>query len=232
MELTIQSALSLGGMVGHLSYLLLVVSMLMRVMWALRVLVILSALVGITYDIFWTKDPVGVFWETSLIVVNVVQLLIAYLQNRSENFTPHESAFVNAAFPGLSNSLKRRILSAGAWREVKEGTKLTTEGCQVDQLTFLVGGQAAISVNGTVVGRCAQGDFVGEVTALTGGKATGSAEIVEAGLIWQIDAEKLRSLVEKHHEIAQAMQASFHRHMLAKLVAANTQLEISGGIKG
>ena len=117
-------------MVGHPSYLILVISMLMRVMWVLRVLVILSALVGITYDIVWTKDPVGLFWETSLVVVNVVQLLIGYLDNRSEKFSPCEAAFVSAAFPGLSNAFKRRILSAGAWREAKAGTKLTTEAAR------------------------------------------------------------------------------------------------------
>ncbi|NKB45742.1 MAG: hypothetical protein GKS03_15840, partial [Alphaproteobacteria bacterium] len=87
MELTLQSALSFGGMVGHMSYFLLFVSMVMRVMWVLRVLVILSALVGITYDIVWTKDPVGVFWETSLVVVNVVQLTIGWMQNRAEKFS-------------------------------------------------------------------------------------------------------------------------------------------------
>lgn len=230
MELTLQSALSLGGMVGHLSYFLLFVSMVMRVMWVLRVLVILSALVGITYDIFWTKDPVGVFWETSLVVVNVVQLTIGWLQNRAEKFAAHEAAFVNTAFPGLSNALKRRIVAAGDWSNVDAGTVLTTEGRPVDKLTYLGDGKADILVNGSVVGHCEGGDFVGEVTALTKGNATGSAQISEAGLIWRIDAEKLRSLVENHEEIAQAVQASFHRHMLAKLVAANAQLEQSGGI--
>lgn len=230
MELTLQSALSLGGMVGHMSYFLLFVSMVMRVMWVLRVLVILSALVGITYDIVWTKDPVGVFWETSLVVVNVVQLTIGWLQNRAEKFAPHEAAFVDTAFPGLSNALKRRVLSAGEWGKAVIGTVLTIEGRPVDKLTYLADGKANISVNGAVVGHCTAGDFVGEVTALTKGDATGSASISEEGLMWRIDAEKLRSLVESHEEIAQAVQASFHRHMLAKLVAANAQLEQTGGI--
>lgn len=72
MELTIESALSPGGLVGHTSYLLLVVSMLMRRMWLLRILVIASSLVAITYDMVWLKDPVGVFWESLLVSVNVI----------------------------------------------------------------------------------------------------------------------------------------------------------------
>lgn len=105
-------------MVGHLSYFLLVISMLTRVMWVLRVLVIISALVGITYDVFWTKDPVGVFWETSLVVVNFAQLMLSYLQNRKEKFTHYESTFVDSAFPGLaihSNAEKSRQVSGSQY---------------------------------------------------------------------------------------------------------------------
>ncbi len=76
MDLTLKSAFLTGGMVGHLSYVLLVLSMVMRRMSLLRMLVIASAFVAITYDWFWLKDPVGVFWETLLVLVNIVQLSI------------------------------------------------------------------------------------------------------------------------------------------------------------
>ncbi|MEO1158958.1 MAG: cyclic nucleotide-binding domain-containing protein, partial [Pseudomonadota bacterium] len=74
MELTLESAFSTGGMVGHFAYLLLVVSMLMRRMFLLRIFVILSATIAIAYALFWLKDPIGVFWESLLVVVNAVQL--------------------------------------------------------------------------------------------------------------------------------------------------------------
>ena len=48
MELSLDSVLSPGGWVGHLSYFLLVLSMLMRHIGALRILAILSALAGIS----------------------------------------------------------------------------------------------------------------------------------------------------------------------------------------
>ena len=66
MELTLESAFSTGGMVGHLAYLLLVLSMVMRQMYLLRILVILSASIAIAYALFWLKDPIGVFWESLL----------------------------------------------------------------------------------------------------------------------------------------------------------------------
>ena len=74
MELTITSALSGDGALGHLSFVLLIVSMLMRSMVWLRVLVIASALVGVCYSYLILTDPVGVFWEGLLIAVNLGQL--------------------------------------------------------------------------------------------------------------------------------------------------------------
>jgi hypothetical protein len=75
MDLTLESAFSTGGLVGHASYLLLVLSMMMRGMTLLRIFVILSAFVSILYDMVWLKDPVGVFWESMLVLVNIVQFV-------------------------------------------------------------------------------------------------------------------------------------------------------------
>ena len=103
MELTLESAFSVGGLVGHASYLLLVVSMLMRTMFWLRILVIASACVAITYDAVWLKDPVGVFWETTLVLVNIVQIVILWRADRIARFTEEEQSFATTRLRGLSH---------------------------------------------------------------------------------------------------------------------------------
>lgn len=230
MELTLESAFSTGGLVGHLSYFLLVISMLMRVMWILRVLVIASAFVAISYDLIWLKDPVGVFWESLLVLVNIIQLSLTYAQNRLEKFNSVESSFVHKAFPGLSNSLKRRILSRGSWLEVEEGTELTKAGEPAKCLVYVADGEVEISVNGNVVGRCGNGDFIGELTVLSGNPATGTAITKRPTLYWAIAGDELRRLVASNEEISQSVQACFHNQMLSKLIAANHQLQKAGGL--
>ena len=49
------------GHMGHTSYVLLILSSLMRRMFWLRAFFIASALTGISYSVFWLADPVGVF---------------------------------------------------------------------------------------------------------------------------------------------------------------------------
>ena len=50
------------GWMGHLSYLLLVFSMLMRRMLWLRLFVTASAVAGVLFDGLWLQNWVGVFW--------------------------------------------------------------------------------------------------------------------------------------------------------------------------
>lgn len=51
MDYWINAAFSTGGFVGHLFYVLLIISMTMRDITYLRLFVIASALVGIAYDL-------------------------------------------------------------------------------------------------------------------------------------------------------------------------------------
>jgi len=231
MELTIESAISPGGLVGHFAYLLLVVSMMMRVMWILRVFVIASSFVAISYCVIWLKDPVGVFWESLLVLVNIVQLTITYFTNKRSRFDEEEAGFVHTCFPGLSNSLKRRLIDLGDWIDNNPGVELIKEGEPVSHLIYLADGQIKVASNGRTVGYCESGSFIGEMTVLTSSPATASAFISKPARYWSVNAADLRKLISSHEEIEQAVQACFQRNLLAKLVASNRYIENSGGLE-
>ena len=232
MELSIESAFSAGGLVGHLSYLLLVVSMTMRVMWLLRVLVIASSLTSIVYVGFWLQDPVGVFWETLLVLVNLIQLTITFVENRRSKFTAEEADFVDGSFPGLSLKLKRRLLDAGQWVNAEAAQQLTQEGEAVSRLYYLVQGEVEITSNGKTIGVCKAGSFIGEMTVLTAAPATGTATVTSPARYWAVAAEDLRKLAQRHEEIEQSLQACFQRNLLQKLISSNKLIERSGGVRG
>ena len=228
MELTLDSAFSPGGLVGHLGYALLFVSMLMRVMWALRVFVIAGSLVACVYDLHFLRDPVGLFWDSMLVLVNVVQLIISYLENRRLRFSDEEQAFVETNFPGLSRKLKRQLLDIGAWVEAEEGEVLTRQGTPVSHLYYIYAGEVEITSNGKRVGLCKAGDFIGEMTALTGAPANGSATTLAPTRYWAAPAEALRRFTAERREVEQSLHSCFRRNLLEKLVAANRLIETAG----
>ena len=67
--MTVEAALSAQGMFGHAACLLLVVTTLMRVMFWLRLFVLASSIIGVACFGNVLSDPVSVFREVLLVVV-------------------------------------------------------------------------------------------------------------------------------------------------------------------
>ena len=221
MELTLASAFSQEGLLGHAAYVLLVGSMLMRTLLWLRVLVIASALLGISYSAFILGDPVSTFWESCLVVVNIAQLLLTHWRSLRARFSEVESTFIARHLPGLTRGEARTLLDAGAWRQLADGTRLTEEGAPVACLSYIAEGTAGVQVGGRRVSVCGSGDFVGEMTALTGAPATASVVADGPLTVWQIDAARLREIVARRDQIEREIDAAFVRNYRAKNVQRN-----------
>lgn len=221
MELTLESALSPGGMVGHLSYLLLVISMCMRSMTWLRILVIASAFTAIAYDTIWLKDPVGVFWETLLVTVNIIQIAREWLRERRTRFSPEEQFFVQKRLGGLSKADARRLLNMGVWVDGDTGIVLTEEGKDVENVAFIVSGSVDIFYNGHKVGTCDAGNFVGEMSVLGQTPASATAVVAEFSRYWLIPSERLHQLEHSAPEMAQAFQSGIAKDLRNKIISSN-----------
>lgn len=221
MELTINSALSGDGALGHLSFVLLIVSMLMRRMVWLRLFVICSALVGISYSFLILTDPVGVFWESLLIIVNLGQLGLSWWQNRRTQFSGNERKLAESRLAGLSPRRLRELLDAGEWADCPAGTVLCREGRPVAALVWICRGTADVLVSEALVARCGEGDLVGELTVTSGAPATGTVRAAEAIFVWRIEAERLRALMARRDETRQALEAAFFTAVRDKIVAGN-----------
>lgn len=221
MEFTLESAFSPSGMLGHSSYLLLVLSMLMRRLVLLRLLVIASAVAGISYSSFILTDPVGAFWESLLIVVNIAQLALGAWTDRATQFAGREAVFRELHFQKLPPRRLRRLLAAGEWTRVPAGTPLTQQGTPVPSLYYIAEGAAAVRVDGVRIGSCGAGTFVGEMTASTGEPAFASVVAEQEIEVWQVKADVLRSLVERVPEIGNALEAAVFRTLRSRLLERN-----------
>lgn len=224
MELTLESAFSSDGALGHAAYFLLILSMVMRQMFWLRVLVIASALVAIAYAALILTDPVSTMWETLLVVVNVLQLTLTWWMDRRTQFDARERQLKDLHFPTLVPHRMRRLLKIGHWRELPAGTQLTIAGRPVEAVSFLYHGSARVEVGGKHVGRCTSNSFVGEMTASTGEPAFADVVLEVASTVWQIDAGALRRLMTHDPQIGHALEAAFFRMIRQRLVDSNAQI--------
>jgi hypothetical protein len=224
MELTLTSAFSTGGLVGHLAYILLILSMIMRRMVWLRILVIASASVGIAYSFFWLKDPVSSFWETLLVAVNVTQLLITWRQNSLAKFSGEEISFAKTRLRGLQPGEQRRVIDAGHWQDVECGTILTKEGEEPTNLYYLSDGEAEVSLDGSILANCGPGTYIGEMSLVGSETASATVKTTSPARIWCISRDKLSYFERKQPTWLAVLEAGISRDMRKKLLVQNSSL--------
>ena len=226
MDLTADNLFSAGKLVGHLSYVLLVLSMMMRNMTWLRIIAVSAGVTSGTYGYFWLNDPVTVFWEAVFVLTNLVQLLIIAFENRKRALSEEERIIIKALLPKADMRAVRRILKLGVVREVPPQTLLTREGEVVPELIVLTRGTAQVEKGGSIVAVCGEGDFVGEMSFMSGEPATATVMVTNPVHYMGFEHGRLRAFLDRNPDIRHAVEASFNRNLMAKLV--RTSHAVSG----
>ncbi|HEY8595436.1 MAG TPA: cyclic nucleotide-binding domain-containing protein [Devosiaceae bacterium] len=207
--------------IAHISYLLLVVSMMMRNMTRLRILAIVSGLVEITYRVNFLYDPVSIFWKSLFILVNLVQLAIIWSEKLRSRLTDDEEHFIATVIPDVHRSNARRLVKCGDWLHADEGAALTSDGVVVPTLIFISSGHVTIQKDGVIIATCGRGDFLGEISFVTGEPATADAIATTPVRYLGFEREALRKLLDDDAVLRHALESSFNRNLIDKLVKSN-----------
>lgn len=223
-ELLVEEFATPGKLVGHLSYVLLIASMMMRSMKWLRILALSAGVVSIAYG-FVLEEYVVIFWEAVFVLVNLVQLLLLEIQNRRARFSNDEERFIKAALPGVERAHCRKLLALAIHEDVEVGAELTTEGEPVQRLLFILEGAISIEKQGKIVGVCGHDDFLGELGFMLGTNASATAVVANSVRCLSFKFGPLRALLEKDPGLRHALEASFNRNVMGKLVKANASSE-------
>ncbi len=210
-----------GALVLQLSYALLVAAALMtRPVWV-RALIACTAGAALIHALLWTGDRLTAVWMALLLAVCLLLLARNLYERRSVPFTSEEKGMLDAMVAGLSRSRARHLIDQGLWLNGKEDDVLTREGEPVEHLYYLAEGEALVTSMGQQVGVCRAGDLVGELTVLSGEKASATVTLSGPARFWCAPAEDLRPYVEAHEDIRRAIEHGFATALKAKLRASN-----------
>lgn len=207
---------------GHFTYFLLIVSMLMRRMVWLRSFAVASGVAKIIYRAFFVFDPVSVLWETVFVLVNIGQLLLIWYYERHHRFTEDQRHFVDSMPLSVERRVLKRLLSFATVREIPADVVLVREGEVVKDLLYVATGVARIESAGRIIAVCGPGDYLGEMSFLSGEAATATVVASKPMRVLAFDQQRLRASVNSDAAIHRAMEAGLNRNLVGKLVRANT----------
>ena len=207
--------------VGHLNYILVILSVSMTNMRWLRIFAMASGIVGVIYYGFLVSDGISAMWEFVFTMVNAIQLAIVLMAGRRKSRDEDEALFVETVMPTLDGNLRARMLKLARWETREPGQVLIEEGQTSPQLVFIARGAASVEKAGAIVGVCGPGDFLGEMSFLTGRPASATVRVANEIRCCVYDPAILKAVTKKNPGIRQALELSFNRNLVGKLERMN-----------
>ncbi len=206
---------------GHFTYFLLIVSMLQRRMVMLRLLAVAAGMAKIIYRSVFLFDPVSVLWETIFVLVNVIQLLLIWYYERHHRFADDHKHFADNMPDAVDRRAIKRLLDQAEVKQFEPGAALTVEGEPVKQLVYLADGIAKIEHAGRLVAICGPGDYIGELSFLSGKPATATATVVKPTRALIFDQAKLAASVAADPQLRRTLESALNKNLAGKLTRAN-----------
>ena len=215
----------------HVSYLILIISFLMRDMLWLRALNVVSVLTEVAY-FYLQPTPLWpvIGWNLALVAINAYWITRLTLERRPVHFSPEEQRVYDTALRSLKPRHARKLFEAGQWTAIQAGEQIVAQGHPLNTLSLIAGGRIKIERDGVFVDEIGEGRFVGAVTFLKGirdfpSPVTFTAAEPSRFVVWENNA--LRQSIGDDTEFTMALEASLGLELARLLDNAQDDLEFA-----
>ena len=210
----------IGHVSGHLASVLTMAAYLLKDILWLRLLTILSCFAGIAFNFIVPATPLWtvIYWNILFALINIVQVAIIIKQRSGVHFTEEEKELHHTLFKNFAPFEFMKLMRVGHWLEAKQGQILATEEKPIDSIMLIYNGVVVVESHGKEVARLKDGNFIGEVSFITGGAATATVKALlpTRYISWPKDA--ISQLLNRNPSMRFAMQALLSTDLSKKLM--------------
>lgn len=220
----------LFDIVGRLSFGLTALSFLMRDILLLRLLAIVSGVLGLAYNYFLPEGPLWlvIFWLFVFLLINLVRVVMLFLERRGVSFTEEERELYQTLFQNFAPVEFMKVMRLARWQDSAEDELLATENTPLDDLKLIYNGEVAVERQGQEIARAKDGTFIGEMSYIHGGDATATVRTVRPTRYLSWPQDELRKLLKRNPTMDVAMGTVFHMDLTQKLAAQTAAPEPTG----
>ena len=215
-------------LIAHLAALLLVAG---TIVTRLRILRLLATLAGVAAAVSFVLAGTGfvwVLWAGLFAVVNLVHFAALEMRARSGKLLEEERALFDEVMRITEPGQQRHLRDLINWRSIAVGDCIMRQGQSVPPLLYVALGRADIDVDGKRVGECGPGDFLGEMSLISGDRASATVCAAEPMRVADFDRDALAQLSRTAPEIGRALDSALNRSLSGKVVRMNETLRTNG----
>lgn len=216
-----QYLFGLGSLWLQLAAALLIAAILVRGQRNLQIFAVLSGLAALTHFLVTDQAGTGLGWVILFLAVAAIRLVMSILRARSGITRREERDLLEKVLQVEEPSQQRRLLDLMTWRDMGAGDVLMRQSQSEPPLIYVATGSAHVEHDGQMVGKCGPGDFLGEMSLITGEKASATVTAAEPMRVASFDRDALHRLSSGLPELARAFDHALNRGLAAKIQRMN-----------
>lgn len=202
----------------HAANLLFLASYLVRDILKLRVL---SLVAGFFLLAFYCLDKeivwAAIGWNVVFSAINGYQIRRLLLERRPVRLRDEEHKLRELAFRALSPREFQKLLRVGTFCDARPETRIVVPGVDLDALMVIVSGRVEVRAGDGKVASLGDGQFVGEMSFLTGKPPAVEVVAAEATRYVRLAVKELRQLLQADAELRAAIQTILGADLATKL---------------
>lgn len=215
---------------GWFAGIALVAAMLPHQVRNIRILCLAAGLFGLLYFIFAQEWGFGLVLAAVFLLVNAMRFSELVKRARAGTMTSEERELFDHVMQIEDPTKQNRLKDLMTWNDVEVGEVLIMQD-QVDPpLIYIASGRAAIIRDDVIVSECGAGEFVGEMSQISGNLASATVKVTQTMRMATLDRDALGQLTRSLPEIGRAVDNAFNRSLAVKVMRMNKGA--SGGASG
>jgi hypothetical protein len=205
----------------HVANVLYLCSYLVKDIFWLRLLTVAGGLVLFT---FYMLQPTplwpSIAWNVLFASINVYQLYRLFLERRPVTLAEQEQRLYQLVFRTLTPREFVKLLALGRWQDARATELLVERGQTLDRVMVIVGGKTKVRVGDETIAELGAGQFVGEMSFLTGQVPTADVVATEATRYVAWKKNELSAFLDANPALRAAIQLVIGTDLVGKLRAA------------
>ena len=187
------------------------------ILW-LRCLTVLACSSLIPFFYFKPKPlMVPILWNFAFICLNIVQIGILIYERRPIRFTDDENRLFQMVFRTLTPVEFLKLLKIARWLEARPSEQLAKKGETLDDVMVIFSGRVSVEVDGRLVAELTDGQFIGEMSFLTGESASATVKAVERTKYVAWLKKDLKLFLERNPNLSPSLQTIIGTDLVKKL---------------
>jgi len=196
--------------------------MVKDVLW-LRSLSVIASIISIFYNFNVAQYPIWVpiFWNVFFISLNFYHIFKIIYGNKNIHLNEKEKELFELFFQDLSLMEFSKLIKIGKWKKFEPSQIMINKDQPMDDLFMIYNGVVEARVDNKVVGELKDGQFIGEMSFYTDGKASATvlAKYPTEVICWK--QNELKELMRKSPTIIYSLQQSLLQQMAINLKKNN-----------